>query len=62
MDKKKFCFGIRLNDGYMEVVCKYRNRCCFYTDAALADALSHPEAFEEVDAYTNEKIPCDIWQ
>lgn len=62
MDKKLYCLGIRLNDGYTEVVCKFRLRCRIFRETNLTDALLLPDFYQEVDSYNNEKIPCDLWQ
>ena len=52
--------GIRLDVNYMEVTCKFRERCEIYLTTNLSEALSDPESFTEVDAYNNKE--CDLWQ
>lgn len=52
--------GIRLDVNYMEVTCKFRDRCKAYLDTDLQKALSRPDLFREVDAYNNKE--CDLWQ
>ena len=45
--------GIRLDGNFMEVTCKYRERCQYYTNTDLSVALSHPEQYQELDTYNN---------
>ncbi len=57
---KQYCMGIRLDVNYMEVTCKFRDRCKIHLDTDLQKALSRPDLFTEVDAYNNNE--CDLWQ
>lgn len=57
---KQYCMGIRLDVNYMEVTCRFRERCEIYLTTNLSEALSDPDSFTEVDAYNNKE--CDLWQ
>jgi len=54
--RKLFCMGIRLNNMYKEVTCEHREQCDIYLHTHLAEALSHPEEYEQADVYNNR--PC----
>jgi len=50
-----YCLGIRLDQNYAEVVCPYRDRCIYYTNAPLSITLSRPDDYSELNTYNDKE-------